>query len=328
MVKKMNFKLVPKVELHLHLDGSVDIKTACDLMGKSVKEVKEEMVASDKCSNLNEYLTKFSLANDIMQTKENISRVTKELITKLKDDNVIYAEVRFCPLFHLKEGLTQEEVVETVISSLKDNNIKVNLILCMMRNLSFLENKKIIELAYKYLNKGVVALDLAGSESLYKTEDFEELFKIAQSYNIPFTIHAGEADGRESILKAISFNTKRLGHGIRCIEDMDIVKLIKDKDITLEVCPTSNIQTNIYQDYQSHPIKKLYDLGVLVTINTDNRTVSNITLTEEYQKLNKTFGFNVSDFKRMNINAIKAAFLSEIEKEKYIDIIKNYKECD
>ena len=109
---------------------------------------------------------------------------------------------------------------------------------------------------------------------------------------------------------------------------MDIVKLIKDKDITLEVCPTSNIQTNIYQDYQSHPIKKLYDLGVLVTINTDNRTVSNITLTEEYQKLNKTFGFNVSDFKRMNINAIKAAFLSEIEKEKYIDIIKNYKECD
>lgn len=328
MVKKMNFKLVPKVELHLHLDGSVDIKTVCDLTGKSVKEVKEEMVASDKCSNLNEYLTKFSLANDIMQTKENIFRVTKELITKLKDDNVIYAEVRFCPLFHLKEGLTQEEVVETVISSLKDNNIKVNLILCMMRNLSFLENKKIIELAYKYLNKGVVALDLAGSESLYKTEDFEELFKIAQSYNIPFTIHAGEADGKNSILKAISFNTKRLGHGIRCIEDMDIVKLIKDKDITLEVCPTSNIQTNIYQDYQSHPIKKLYDLGVLVTINTDNRTVSNITLTEEYQKLNKTFGFNVSDFKRMNINAIKAAFLSEIEKEKYIDIIKNYKECD
>ncbi len=324
----MNFKLVPKVELHLHLDGSVDIKTVCDLTGKSVKEVKEEMVASDKCSNLNEYLTKFSLANDIMQTKENIFRVTKELITKLKDDNVIYAEVRFCPLFHLKEGLTQEEVVETVISSLKDNNIKVNLILCMMRNLSFLENKKIIELAYKYLNKGVVALDLAGSESLYKTEDFEELFKIAQSYNIPFTIHAGEADGKNSILKAISFNTKRLGHGIRCIEDMDIVKLIKDKDITLEVCPTSNIQTNIYQDYQSHPIKKLYDLGVLVTINTDNRTVSNITLTEEYQKLNKTFGFNVSDFKRMNINAIKAAFLSEIEKEKYIDIIKNYKECD
>ncbi len=102
MVKKMNFKLVPKVELHLHLDGSVDIKTVCDLTGKSVKEVKEEMVASDKCSNLNEYLTKFSLANDIMQTKENIFRVTKELITKLKDDNVIYAEVRFCPLFHFE----------------------------------------------------------------------------------------------------------------------------------------------------------------------------------------------------------------------------------
>lgn len=324
----MNFKSIPKIELHLHLDGSVDIKTVCDLTGKNIKDVKELMIASDKCSNLNEYLTKFSLANDVMQSKDNISRITKELITKLKDDNVIYAEVRFCPLFHLKEGLTKEEVVETVISSLKDDDIKINLILCMMRNLSFLENKKIVELAYKYLNKGVVALDLAGSESLYKTEEFEQLFKIAQNYNIPFTIHAGEADDKKGILKAISFKTKRLGHGVRCIEDMETVKLIKDKEITLEVCPTSNIQTNIYQNYQSHPIKQLYEFGVLVTINTDNRTVSNISLTEEYQKLNKTFGFNIADFKKMNINAINAAFLSEVEKKKYIDIIKNYKECD
>ena len=300
-------KEIPKVELHVHLDGSVRYETL-----KEFKNITKEDVMCNNCKNLSEYLTKFDLPIEIMQTKEILTRVAKELVEDLKKDNVIYAEVRFAPVLHTK-NLSLEEVVEAVLLGLKDKDLKVNLILCMMRNSSFLENKKIIDLTYKYLNKGVVAIDLAGDERAYKTNNFKDLFKIINDLNIPFTIHAGEGDGIDSILSA-----KRIGHGVRCIEDEKVINLIKEKNITLEVCPTSNIDTNMF-DYINHPIKKLYDQNVLVTINTDNRTVSNITLTKEYEKLNKNFEFKIEDFRKMNINSINASFLSEEEKNKYIN---------
>ena len=300
-------KEIPKVELHVHLDGSVRYETL-----KEFKNITKEDVMCNNCKNLSEYLTKFDLPIEIMQTKEILTRVAKELVEDLKKDNVIYAEVRFAPVLHTK-NLSLEEVVEAVLLGLKDKDLKVNLILCMMRNSSFLENKKIIDLTYKYLNKGVVAIDLAGDERAYKTNNFKDLFKIINDLNIPFTIHAGEGDGI-----AINFNAKRIGHGVRCIEDEKVINLIKEKNITLEVCPTSNIDTNMF-DYINHPIKKLYDQNVLVTINTDNRTVSNITLTKEYEKLNKNFEFKIEDFRKMNINSINASFLSEEEKNKYIN---------
>lgn len=305
-------KEIPKVELHVHLDGSVRYETL-----KEFKNITKEDVMCNNCKNLEEYLTKFNLPIEIMQTKEVLTRVAKELVEDLKKDNVIYAEVRFAPILHTKY-LSLEEVVEAVLLGLKDKDLKVNLILCMMRNSNFIENKKIIDLTYKYLNKGVVGIDLAGDEKNYKTHNFKDLFKIINDLKIPFTIHAGEADGIDSILSAINFNAKRIGHGVRCIEDEKVINLIKEKNITLEVCPTSNVDTNICE-YIDHPIKQLYDQDVLVTINTDNRTVSNITLTEEYEKLNKYFNFGIEDFKKLNINAINASFLSEEEKSKYIN---------
>ena len=252
------------------------------------------------------------------------ARIAQELVLDLKDDNVIYAEVRFAPLLHTKKGLSKEEVVEAVLEGLKDNDLKVNLILCMMRHFSFEDNLKTIELASKYLDKGVIAVDLAGAEAKYPTANFERLFQIAKDKNIPFTIHAGEADGKDSILSAISFKTKRIGHGVGCIEDNEVLNLIKENNITLEVCPTSNIQTNIFENYYDHPIKKLYDMDILVTINVDNMTVSNINLTQEYEKLVQNFNFTLEDLKKMNINAINAAFLSDELKEKYRKII-NFK---
>ncbi len=302
---------IPKVELHVHLDGSVRYETL-----KEFKNISKEDVMCNNCKNLEEYLTKFNLPIEIMQSKEMLTRVAKELVEDLKKDNVIYAEVRFAPILHTKH-LSLEEVVESVLEGLRDKDLKVNLILCMMRNSSFIENKKIIDLTYKYLNKGVVGIDLAGDEKKYKTSSFKNLFDIINDINIPFTIHAGEADGIDSILSAINFNTKRIGHGVRCIEDDKVINLIKEKNITLEICPTSNVDTNICE-YINHPIRKLYDKGVLVTINTDNRTVSNITLTREYEKLSKCFDFKIDDFNKMNINAIKASFLSNDEKEKLI----------
>ena len=306
---------IPKVELHVHLDGSVRYETL-----KEFKNITKEDVMCSNCKNLEEYLTRFDLPIEIMQTKEVLTRVAKELVEDLKKDNVIYAEVRFAPILHTK-NLSLEEVVEAVLLGLKDKDLKVNLIICMMRNSSFIENKKIIDLTYKYLNKGVVGIDLAGDEKKYKTNNFKDLFRIIKDLKIPFTIHAGEADGIDSILSAINFNTKRIGHGVRCIEDEKVINLIKEKSITLEICPTSNVDINICE-YKNHPIKRLYDKGVLVTINTDNRTVSNITLSDEYEKLSKYFGFKIEDLKKMNINAIKASFLSNVEKEKLIKIFK------
>lgn len=317
----MNLKNIPKVELHLHLDGSVRLDTASMLTGKSIEEVRSLMIAKEKCHDLNEYLTKFNLANEIMQSQENLTRIAKELVEDLKNDNVIYAEVRFAPLLHTKKGLTGEEVIEAVLLGLKDEDLKVNLILCMMRQFSFEDNLKTIELAIKYLDKGVVAIDLAGAEALYPTANFERLFQIAKDDNIPFTIHAGEADGKDSILSAINFKTKRIGHGVRCIEDKETLDMINKNNITLEVCPTSNIQTDIFENYHDHPIRKLYDMNILVTINVDNMTVSNIDLTQEYEKLVKNFNFTLKDFKKMNINAINASFLKEELKEKYRKII-------
>lgn len=316
---------LPKVELHIHLDGSIRPSTAAYLLNKSIEDVSNNMIASDKCEDLNEYLTKFDHPEKILQTKENLERVAYELALDLKKDNVIYAEIRFAPLKHIKEGLTLDSVVDSVLDGLSRVNIKTNLILCMMRNDTYSDNLKVIELASKYLNKGVGGIDLAGAEALYKTSSFKELFVMAKKYNIPFTIHSGEADGYDSILAAINFGATRIGHGIRAIEYDDLINLIIDNNILLEVCPTSNVQTNAVDKYTDHPIKKLIDKGVNVSINTDNRTVSNISLNLEYKKLQESFGFTKELFIKTNLNAIEHAFVSLDEKSKlkkeYLEII-------
>ncbi|MBQ2409162.1 MAG: adenosine deaminase [Bacilli bacterium] len=299
--------MIKKIELHLHLDGSIREETANEILGK-----KCNLKAKDKCEDLNEYLEKFEIPSIILQTKENLERVAYELALDLKKDNVIYAEIRFAPLKHLNGGLSLDEVITSVLNGLSKVDIETNLILCMMRNDSFNDNKKVIDLAHKY----GFPIDLAGAEAIYKTKDFKELFKYAKSINVPFTIHAGEADGYESIKAAIDFGASRLGHGIKIIDYPDLINEVKEKGITLEVCPTSNVQTNAVNILKDHPIKKLYDMNVNVCINTDNRTVSNITLEDEYNKLKETFNFTNEDFLKMNLMAIEASFAQDKEKLK------------
>jgi adenosine deaminase len=317
----MNIKKMPKILLHIHLDGSVRIKTAKELLHK---KVKTNMVIDKNIDSLATYLTKFEIPISIMQTEENLIRVSKELAEDLKKDNIIYAEIRFCPIFHTKQGLSLDEVVESVIEGLKEVDIKTNLLLCMMRELSYEDNAKIIYLAKKYLNKGVVGIDLAGDEGTFPTKNYQKLFELANPLNIPYTIHAGEVDNRESIISAIEFGTKRIGHGISCINDEEIIKKIIDKNITLEICPTSNVDTRVVKQYETHPIKRIFEKGALITINTDNNTVSNITLAKEYKKLIKHFQFTEECFKIMNINAVNASFISKLEKEELILKINNY----
>lgn len=316
-----SLKEMPKIELHVHLDGSMRIDTASDLSNESIEAVKDKMVVSEHCDDLNDYLTKFSFPVFLLQTKENLSRVAHELGEDLKEDGVVYAEVRFAPILHIEKGLNLDEVVEAVLTGLKEVSIPTGLLLCLMRNSSFEDNLKVIELAKKYLGKGVVGVDLAGAEAMYPTEEFASLFEIVKKEGIPFTIHAGEASGKESIKSALSFGATRLGHGIRILESEELCKVVHDKKIVLEVCPTSNIQTKAVEVYSLHPIFLLYNKGLLVTVNTDNRTVSNITLTKEYQKLQATFNFSLDDFKKMNLDAIEASFLSINEKE---ELKQNY----
>ena len=314
--------IMKKVELHLHLDGSVRKSTVASLLNVKEEDIKNDLSVRDDNVDLKEYLTKFDLPIKVMQTKDNLKKIAYELGQDLEKDDVIYAEVRFAPMFHTKEGLNYDEIVSSVLEGFKMVNIKINLILCMMRGASENDNLKTLDVAYRFLNRGVVALDLAGDENKYKTKDYKNLFDIANKRNIPFTIHAGEADGAKSVLDAVSFGAKRIGHGVRILEDEDALNEIKSKNITLEVCPTSNIQTKVVDKYEKHPIRKLYDKNVLLTISTDNNTVSNITLSTESEKLKKYFDFTREDFLKFNINAVNAAFISEKEKEEYINILK------
>jgi adenosine deaminase len=229
-------------------------------------------------------------------------------------------------MFHTKEGLSYEEIVESVLEGLNsNNNVKTNLILCMMRGFPKENNLKTIDVAEKYLNKGVCALDLAGAEDKYPLIDYIDLFDIIKEKNIPFTIHAGENGSHKEIDLAIKIGTKRIGHGIHAYENKDTINLLKEKDILLEICPTSNVQTNSVDKYENHPIYNFYKSGLNICINTDNKTVSNISLTDEYIKLHNRFNFNIHDFKIMNVNAIKSTFLTDEEKEKLInEIIYKY----
>ena len=300
-----------KIELHLHLDGSLNVDYASKLLDR---DCKDEMIGSNSTS-LADYLKRFDLPIDLLQDYDNIIDFCYLLGKDLVKDGVIYAEVRFCPLFHNKSISVDRVITAIRVGFSRVEDLKVNLIFCMMRHFSFEDNLRIINLAKKYLGNGCCAIDLAGSEAQFPTSDFEELFEIATKENIPFTIHAGEADGPSSLKSAIKFGTKRIGHGVRCVEDEEVVKLIRDNNIYLEVCPTSNIDTKAFSSMKEHSIKKLDEEGLLVTISTDNRTVSNTTLTKEYAILQDTFNFTEEDFLRFNLNAIEAAFISEEEKE-------------
>lgn len=299
-----------KIELHVHLDGSVREETLKELLYKENEFIPDSFCVDNQNENLNAYLEKFIYPIKVMQTKDNLKRISYELVCDLKKEDIVYAEIRFAPLKHLEKGLKIEEVVESVLEGLKKGPIKTNLILCCMRNDDIVSNKKVVDIAHKYN----LPIDLAGAEALYETKNFMELFDYAKTLNVPYTIHAGEACGKDSILSAISFGTKRIGHGIKVDEEV-IEEYIKN-DITLEVCPTSNIQTKAISNFNKYPLYDLYKRGVKVTVNTDNRTVSNTTLSNEYNLLNKYFSFKEEDFMKMNLYALEASFLNEEEKEK------------
>ncbi len=307
-----------KVELHLHLDGSLNVAYASKLCGY---DCRYDLVSRD-APDLKSYLEKFDLPGELLEDYDAIVGFSYLLGKKLEEDNVIYAEIRFCPFFHDKKISVDRVITGIRVGLSRVHSVKTNLIFCMMRHFSFEENMKIVRLAQKYYGNGCVALDLAGDEANFKTKGFERLFDEVRKTGIPFTIHAGEADGAESVKDALSFGAKRIGHGIRCLEDDDVLRKVIENKICLEVCPNSNLDTKVVESYEAHPIKILDDVGCMITVSTDNRTVSEITLESEYNALMETFGYTNADMFRFNMNAIEAAFLSEEEKQELRDMLR------
>lgn len=300
-----------RVELHLHLDGSLDVEYATKLVGRDA--TKDMVSKNDK--SLKEYLEKFNLPGKLLSEYDDIVEFAYLLGKSLENDGVIYAEIRFCPLFHNKKISVDRVITGIRVGLAKVPTVKTNLIFCMMRHFSLQENLEILNLAKKYWNYGCCGVDLAGDEAAFRTESFKTLFEKVRQSNIPYTIHAGEADGASSVWAAVRFGAKRIGHGFKSIQDEALIKEIVDKKIVLEICPKSNLDTGNVLKITEHPIKDLVAAGVKVCINTDNRTVSETSLSNEETLLHEAFGWGEKEFLEFNLNAIEAAFLSEEEKQ-------------
>ena len=279
----------------------------------------------ENCQSLNEYLERFSLPNLVLQTKKGLEICTLDLLERLAKDGLKYVEIRMAPQLSTDKGLSQEQVVKTLIKTCKKArkfHIFSNLILCMMRGNDTKEkNIETIEVAKKFLGKGVVAMDLAGAEGLFPNEMFEEEFKLIKENNIPLTIHAGEASGSNSVKSALDFGAVRIGHGIHSIEDENVLEELKNKDVCLEVCPKSNLDTKTISKYDDLPLRQFIEKGIKVSINTDDMTVSNTTLKQEYETLVK-MGFNEKDLHDFAENSINASFADEKTKEYLRNLIK------
>lgn len=322
----IDLKKIPKIELHVHLDGSLNIDKISEITKEDKKVLEEKMTAGEKLSSLKDYLDKFDYAVSLLQIPDLIRKLASSLREDLIKDNVIYAEVRYAPLKHISY-ISMDEFIDIVYEELnKDKKLKVKLILCMMRNDSKLNNMKVINLAKKHLKKEVVGIDLAGDEDSYPTKDFKDLFDYANELKIPITIHSGESTNYKEVEAALNMHAKRIGHGIRSIDNFDLINKLKDNNILLELCPTSNVQTNSIDIYKNHPIKLFSLLGVTYSINTDNRLVSEIDLSREYKKLIDNRLVTIEGIIKSNLNAIKYSFLTEEEKvtlfKKYNDLLR------
>ncbi len=323
----MDFHKMPKVELHLHLDCSLSYEVVKKIKPEiSPHEYQRDFIAGVKCTSLVDYLKCAISGIELMQTPDQLQWVTLDLFDQLKQDGVIYAEIRFAPLQHLEKGLDAEKVVEIVNEAMREaqasTGIRAGLILCTLRHFSHAQSMETIHLVEQFLGTSVVGFDIAADEAGYPIDAHVEAFAYAKEKGIPCTAHAGEACGPESVWETLEhFFPSRLGHGVRSIEDTSLIQHLARHKIHLEVCPTSNVQTNICDAVCNHPIDRLYDAGIKLSVNTDGRTISNISLTQEYMQLHRCFHWDAEKFKQCNLFAIDAAFTTDEIKREIRDLI-------
>ncbi|AYJ49194.1 adenosine deaminase [Rhodococcus sp. P1Y] len=342
-----SIKTAPKALLHDHLDGGLRPQTVLEL----ARECGYDALPADDgpalgewfrnaadSGSLERYLETFAHTVAVMQTPEGLFRVARECAEDLADDGVVYAEVRFAPEQHLERGLTLDQVVEHVLEGFRagesaarvnGKRIRVGCLLTAMRHAA--RSREIAELAVRFRDRGVVGFDIAGAEAGFPPSRHLDAFEYMRAANAHFTIHAGEAFGLPSIQEAVAFcGTDRLGHGVRIIDDISIASdgtpslgllaaYVRDTRMPLELCPSSNVQTGAVDSIEKHPFDLLARLRFRVTVNTDNRLMSDTSMTREMHKLVQTFGYGWTDLERFTINAMKSAFIPFDERLELID---------
>ena len=329
----MDFRGLPKIELHLHLDCSLSYQVASRIEPSlTLEQYRHNFTAPVRCHNLADYLARAEHGIRLMQSPQQLEWVTLDLMEQLKAERVLYAEIRFAPLLHTRKGMTPEAVVSVVNDALekgiKATGLEARLILCTLRHFSESESLQTIRLVEQFRGTHVVGFDIAGDEAAFPVAAHASAFRYARQQGIPCTSHAGEARGADSVWEVLQhFTPQRIGHGVRCSEDPKLVEHLKTSNIHLEVCPTSNLQTNMYEGLASHPVDYLYRQGLSLSINTDGRTISNVTLEEEYTKLCATFHWKKEQLLRCNLNALEAAFVENKVKEPIrMQLLAGYKE--
>lgn len=316
------FKKLPKTDLHVHLDGSMRPETIVDLAqqqgislpANDAEGLRKELRFGTLYGSLVEYLKTFDITLSVLQTEESLFRAAYELGEDAAEENVKYMEVRYSPMLHTSKGLRLTTVVEAVLAGLRAAQerfgIESTIIVCGIRNISPESSLEMAELAVAYKNRGVVGFDLAGAEYDYPAKHHKDAFQLVRDNNINTTIHAGEAYGPRSIHQAIHVcGAHRLGHAVRLRENGDLLHYVNDHRVPIECCPSSNVQTGAVRDFSNHPLRLYYNLGLRVTVNTDNRLITDTTVSKELWLCHKHLGFTLDDVKSIILGGFKSAFI-------------------
>jgi adenosine deaminase len=322
---------LPKTDLHCHLDGSLRLSSILDMAEQQrvkLPATDEEGLAKaihmgEVCDDLEHYLEAFDITCAVLQTEEALERAAFELAEDAAKENVWHLEVRYAPILHTRRGLSLARIVEAVLAGLKRAErkfeITTGVILCGIRNIDPKESYRLAELAVAYKSRGVVAFDLAGGEAGNPAKLHAPSFALVLANNMSTTVHAGEAYGPESISQALHFcGAHRIGHGTRLAEDGDLLAYVTDKRIPLEICLSSNQQTAVVEKLENHPLRLFYDLGVRVSLNTDNRLITDTTVSKELLVAHEHLGFTLEEIKILLVQGFKSAFIPYRQKQKLL----------
>lgn len=318
--------MLPKIDLHCHMDGSVPLETLRALAAEAGLDVPEDdmtfqslITASDQCHDLTEYLSCFRIPLACLNTANGLKRAAYDTVQAIARDNVIYTELRFAPLSHVSENLTCRDVVESVLEGMKkaeqDTGILTGLIVCGMRHEPAEKNIGMLQTAREYMGSGLLAADIAGGESAFPTMVQKEFFREARRLEMPFTIHAGECGSVKNVLDAIEFGASRIGHGIALAQSAEAMAYCRTKQITLEMCPVSNIQTKASSSWNTYPFQTFFQNGLKITVNTDNRTVSHTSMKREMKELKEHCAMTKEQEERILMNSIHGSFAEDAVKE-------------
>ncbi|HEN2622307.1 TPA: adenosine deaminase [Streptococcus agalactiae] len=319
-------KELAKAELHCHLDGSLSLPAirklanmADIILPSSDKELRKYVIAPAQTESLVDYLKTFEFIRPLLQTKEALRFAAYDVARQAALENVIYIEIRFAPELSMDKGLTASDTVLAVLEGLadaqKEFNIVARALVCGMRQSSHKTTKDIIKHIVDLAPKGLVGFDFAGDEFSYPTDSLVDLIQEVKRSGYPMTLHAGECGCAKHIADSLNLGIKRMGHVTALTGQRDLIKRFVEEDAVAEMCLTSNLQTKAASSIQSFPYQELYDAGGKITINTDNRTVSDTNLTKEYSLFVTYFGTKIEDFLVFNQNAVKASFTSDSVKD-------------